>query len=91
MTSFPKNVYIDKLDDILKKYNNTYHSMFKMKLVDVKSNRCCDLLMISINLRDIAILNVKGSDYRCIINLISKNEAINLLQKADLTEISQTL
>ena len=36
MTSFPKNVYIDKLDDILKKYNNTYHSMFKMKLVDVK-------------------------------------------------------
>ena len=47
--------------------------------------------MISINLRDIAILNVKGSDYRCIINLISKNEAINLLQNADLTEISQTL
>ena len=36
MTSIPKNVYIDKLDDILNKYNNTYHSTIKMKLVDVK-------------------------------------------------------
>ena len=26
---------------------------------------------------DIAILNIKGSDYCCIISLISKNEAIN--------------
>ena len=36
------------------------------------------------NLRDIAISNIKGSD-RCIISLISKNGAINLLQNADLT------
>ena len=43
------------------------------------------------NLRDIAILNIKGFDYRCIISLISKNEAINLLQNADLTEKSRTL
>ena len=42
--------------------------------------------MISVNLSDIAILNIKGSDYRCIINIISKNEVINLLQNADLTE-----
>ena len=33
-----KNVYIDKLDDIVNKYNNTYHSTIKMKPVDVKSN-----------------------------------------------------
>ena len=26
MTSISKNVYIDKLDDIVNKYNNTYHS-----------------------------------------------------------------
>ena len=38
------------------------------------------------NLSDIAILNIKGSDYRCIISLISKNETINLLQNADLNE-----
>ena len=42
-------------------------------------NRCHDLLMMSVNLSDIAILNIKGSDYRCIISLISKNEAINLM------------
>ena len=54
-------------------------------------NRCHDLLMISINLSDIAILNIKGSDYCCIISLISQNDAINLLQHADLTEKSGTL
>ena len=32
----PKNVYIDKLDDIANKYNNTYHSTIKMKPVGVK-------------------------------------------------------
>ena len=42
-------------------------------------NRCHDLLMWSTNLSDIAILNIKGSDSRCIIGLISKNEAINLM------------
>ena len=31
MTSVSKNVYIDKLDDIVKKYNNTYHTSIKMK------------------------------------------------------------
>ena len=38
---------------------------------------------MSINLSNVAILNIKGSDYRCVISLISKNEAINLLQNAD--------
>ena len=33
-----KNVYIDKLDDIVKKYNNTYHTSIKMKPVNVKDN-----------------------------------------------------
>ena len=28
----------DKLDDIVNKYNNTYHKTIKMKLVDVKDN-----------------------------------------------------
>ena len=43
------------------------------------------------NLSDIAILNIKGSDYRIIISLISKNEAINLMQNTDLTEKSGTV
>ena len=50
------------------------------------SNRCHDLLMMSVNLSDIAILNIKGSDYCCIINLISKYKAVNLMQNADLTD-----
>ena len=54
-------------------------------------NRCHGLLMMSINLSDITITNIKGSDYRCIISLISKNEAINLMQNADLTEKSGIL
>ena len=37
-TSVSKNVHIDKLDDIVNKYNNTYHDAIKMKPVDVKSN-----------------------------------------------------
>ena len=35
MTSVSRNVYIDKLDDIMNKYNNTCHSTIKMKPVDV--------------------------------------------------------
>ena len=39
MTLISKNVYIDKLDDIVKKiYNNTYYSTINMKPVDVKSS-----------------------------------------------------
>ena len=36
ITSVSKNVYIDKLDDIVDEYNNTYHGTIKMKPVDVK-------------------------------------------------------
>ena len=42
MTSVLKNVYIDKLDDIVSKDNNTHHSTIKMKRVDVKSNTYID-------------------------------------------------
>ena len=36
MTSVSKIVYIDKLDDIVNKYSNTYHSTMIMRTVDVK-------------------------------------------------------
>ena len=38
MTAISKNVYIDKLDDIEKEYNNKYHTSIKMKPVNVKDN-----------------------------------------------------
>ena len=53
------------------------------------SNRCHGLLMMSINLSDIATLNINGFYYCCIISLISQNEVINILQNADLTEKCQ--
>ena len=39
MTAISKNMYIDKLDDIVNKYNNTYHTTIKMKPADMKSNK----------------------------------------------------
>ena len=42
MTSISKNVYIDKLDDIVNEYNNTYHRTIKMKPIDVKDNTYID-------------------------------------------------
>ena len=50
-----------------------------------------DLLMMSLNLKVIAISNIKGSDYCYIISLINKNEAIDLIQNADLAEKSGIL
>ena len=38
MTSMLKKVYVDKLGDIVNKYNNTYHSVIKIKPFDVKSS-----------------------------------------------------
>ena len=40
MASKSKNVYIDKFDDIVNKYNNTYQKIIKMKPVNVKPSTC---------------------------------------------------
>ena len=42
MTSVSKKVYINKLDDIVSEYNNTYHRTRKMKPIDVKDNTHVD-------------------------------------------------
>ena len=42
MTSVSKNVYIDKLDDRVNNYNNTYHRTIKVRLVNVKSTTSID-------------------------------------------------
>ena len=38
MTAISKNVYFDVLDDIVDKYNNTYHKTIKMKPINVKDD-----------------------------------------------------
>ena len=55
MTSISDNVYIDKLDDIVNEYNNTYHRVIKMKPVDVKDNTYIDSMQCS----NEKILNLK--------------------------------
>ena len=49
MTSVSINVYIDKLDDTVNKYNNAYHSAIKVKSADVKSNTYIDSSKKNIN------------------------------------------
>ena len=38
MTAISKNVYINKLDDIVNEYNNSYRRTIKMKPIEVKDN-----------------------------------------------------
>ena len=60
MTSISKNVYINKLDDIVDKYNNTYHTTIKMKPIDVKDNKY-------INTNDKGLINLVTISNRLII------------------------
>ena len=88
-----KMIYYDRIDfsegiDVNKKssskelgvYHSWYFLNFSFKFQPNVCNRCHGLLTMSVYLSDIAILNIKGSDYCCIISLISKNETINLMQ-----------
>ena len=75
MTSVSKNVYINKSDDIVNKYNNTYntyHSKIKMNPVDVKSSTYID----SIKEIDDEILNLK------LVTLLEYQYIKTSLQKA---------
>ena len=50
-----------------------------------------DVLMMSMDLNNIAIINIRGVDYRHVTNGISKSEIVNLLQNADLSEKGRSL
>ena len=54
-------------------------------------NGCHDLLMVSTNFDDAAISNIRSVDYCCFISGISKIEAANLLQNADLVKKCRAL
>ena len=45
VTLISKNVYIDKLDDMINKFNNTYHSASKMKPDNLKSSTYINLIL----------------------------------------------
>ena len=44
-TSISKNVYINKLDNIVNEYNNTCHRTIKMKPLDIKDNTHIDSII----------------------------------------------
>ena len=49
-------------------------------------NKCHDILITAYELKNIAILNVKGVDYRCVLWGISKNEAMNMMNNSVLKD-----
>ena len=44
MTAVSKNVYVDKLDDAVNEYNNTYHRTIKMRPIKIKNNTYFDYI-----------------------------------------------
>ena len=50
MTSISKNVYIDKLDDVVNKYNNTYHSTIKIKMMLIKQVHQKSVIFVTIGI-----------------------------------------
>ena len=66
-----------------------YHWYFKdigYKFESNVCNKCQDVLMTAYELKNIAIMNVKGVDYRCILWAVSKNDAINILNNSVLED-----
>ena len=45
-------------------------------------NKCHDVLMTAYKLKDIAILNVKEVDFRCILWIIGRDETVNRLNNS---------
>ena len=66
ITSISTNVFIDKLDETVNKYNNTYHNTIKMKLVGVKDNTYIEfwsrkkVIIKSLNLKLVIMLEYRN-------------------------------
>ena len=64
MTSIPKNFYINKLDDIVNKCNNTYNSTIKMKAVVINQThiltRVKKLIIMILNLKLLILLKYQN-------------------------------
>ena len=73
----------------LKEYDICHYWYFLDKVLKFQQyicNGCHNVLMISINFNDFAVLNTDGADYCYIINRTSESDALNLLKNADLTK-----
>ena len=63
-----------------------YFKDFGFKLEPHVCNKCHDVLMTAYELKNIAILNVKGVDFRCIFGGITRHEAVNRLNNSRLED-----
>ena len=90
MTSVSKTMYIDKLDDILNEYNNTYHRTIKIKPVDVKDNAYIDFSK-EVNDKDSKFKvgdHIKISKYK---NIFAKGYTPNLSEVFVIKEVKNTV
>ena len=91
-------LYYDRIDisegiDLTKSDNSKKCLIYRycffnhgFKFQDSVCNGCHDLTMLSVNKSDIPIITVKNVYYCCIIDNISKSEAINLLKNSALED-----
>ena len=64
--------------------NYWYFKDVQFKFEPHVCSKCHDVLLTAYELKNIAILNVKGVDYRCILWRISRDEAVNRLNNSEL-------
>ena len=65
---------------------NVYFNNVGYKFQQHFCSKCRDASVIAYELKKIAILNVKGVDYRCIIRSISKSKAVSILNNSMLED-----
>ena len=74
---------------VSKEYMLCHYGYFKdvgFKFQPHVCNKCHDILMTAYKLKNIAILNVKGVDFRCILLGISEDESVNRLNNSVLED-----
>ena len=88
-----EGIYVSKTSK--SKECDIYHYWYfldkEFKFLPDVCNECDEVFMMSMNLSNFAILNIHGTDYYCIINGISKSEAVNLIRNIDLIKKKQNI
>ena len=85
MTSISKKMYIDKLVDIVNKYNNTYHSTIRIKPVNVKSNTYIDfnkeLMKNILNLKLVILIFLQTTMFQIGLRKFSRLTKLKILYR----------
>ena len=71
---------------LLVKVEDVYVKDVGFKFEPHVCNKCHDVLIADMNLKNIAVWNLKGADFRCILWGISRDEAVNRLNNSVLVD-----